>query len=135
MADKRMTAKKRMHLAAYADAVRMLDVDSPNVVRCAQRVPDAWHSVHDAPDTFCRKNVKVTFLVSRDVLTYFKKMGPGHGKRMNRVLTAYVHGRLAGIVEGPDVTDFVLRPQQVKRRIGARRPEWGESSWWEELEG
>ena len=45
MADKRMTAKERMHLAAYADAVRMLDVDSPNVVPCAQRVPDAWHAI------------------------------------------------------------------------------------------
>ena len=54
---------------------------------------------------------------------------------MNRVLTAYVHGRLAKIVEGSDVTDFVLRPEQVKRRIGKRRPDWGERSWWDEMEG
>lgn len=98
-------------------------------------MPDAWHPVHDDPGTFAKRTVKVTFLVSRDALACFKKMGRGHGQRMNRVLAAYVHGRLAKIVEGADVTDFVLRPEKVKRRIGARRPDWGESSWWDEMEG
>lgn len=135
MADRTFTRKERMHLAAYADAMRMLEFDAFNVVRMEERVPPEWHAIHEGADTLDPTMVKATFLVNRDVLRYFKKMGRGHGARMNRVLTAYVHGRLARIVEGPDATDYILRPEQVKRRIGAKRPDWGESSWWKDLEG
>ncbi len=134
MSAPRQTRKKRMHLALYADALKQLEFDSLDVVRLKERVPYQCHAIHDDPDVFSQKLVKTTFRVSSDVLKYFKVMGPGHGARMNRVLTAYVHGRLAQIVEGPDITDFVLRPEQVAREIGRNRPEWGESVFWDRVE-
>ena len=49
-----MTAKERMHLAAYGDTVQMVDFDSLDVVRCAQRVPDAWHADPRRPRHLCQ---------------------------------------------------------------------------------
>lgn len=134
MTARRETPKKRMHLALYADALKQLEFDSLDTVRLQQRVPYEWHSIHDNPDIFSSKRQKVTIRVNDDVIKYFKAMGPGYGEKMNRVLTAYVHGRLAQIVEGPDITDFILRPDKVAREIGQKRPGWGESVFWEDVE-
>jgi hypothetical protein len=46
--------------------------------------------------------------------------------RINRVLRAYMHFRLAKLVEGPDTMDYVLRPEAVLEKA-SRRPEWGDT--------
>ncbi|WP_377508277.1 hypothetical protein [Octadecabacter sp. R77987] len=37
-----------------------------------------------------------------------------------------MHVRLAKLIEGPDTTDFVMRPESVLRRF-SEKPEWGDT--------
>ncbi len=59
-----------------------------------------------------------------DVVKFFKAMGPGYQPRINRVLRAFMHYRLAGVTLGPDTTDYVLRPETLLSS-DAPRPSWG----------
>lgn len=132
MTERKRTVRERMHLAGFADAMRMLEYDSICEVAMQGKIPPAWHEIATDPDRRGANRVKVTFRVNNDVVRYFKAMGPGYQERMNKVLSAYVHGRLYRIVNGPDTTDFVLRPEKVARQVAAKRPEWGESMVWGE---
>lgn len=66
------------------------------------RVPRGWHSIWADEDHRADKATKVTILVDADVLRFFRAMGAGYGPRMNRVLRAFMHDRLAGSVDGPE---------------------------------
>jgi hypothetical protein len=44
---------------------------------------------------------------------------------MNEVLRAYVHGRLAKIVTGPDTTDYILHPERIPEE--PEPWEWGQA--------
>lgn len=131
MDDRKMTMKERMSLAIMADCVKQLDFDAVDLVRLRQKLPHEWHEIALEPDWHSKNREKVTIRVNRDVVKYLRAMGGGYGERMNKILTAYVHGRLSKIVNGPDTTDFVLRPEKVRAEVGATRPGWGESSWWD----
>ena len=43
---------------------------------------------------------------------------------MNRALRSFIHNRLAGGVEGPDTTDYILQPDRMVK-VGEDRPDWG----------
>ncbi|KEJ88858.1 hypothetical protein DSW25_14535 [Sulfitobacter donghicola DSW-25 = KCTC 12864 = JCM 14565] len=65
---------------------------------------------------------RVTLRLEEDVVKFFRKMGPGYQQRMNDVLSAWMHGRLAGLIDGPDASDIDLELMRVdwRARLGDR---------------
>ncbi|MEM9349627.1 MAG: BrnA antitoxin family protein, partial [Pseudomonadota bacterium] len=67
----------------------------------AEMIPNDWHLIWQ--DTGERgETQRVTIRLDRDVVRFFKAMGPGYQTRMNRVLRAFMLTRLARIVDGPE---------------------------------
>ena len=48
----------------------------------------------------------------------------GIARFWDRVLRGYMHMRLAKLINGPDTTDYILRPDEVMRE--GPRPKWGD---------
>lgn len=118
------TASERQHGALMADTMRRLEHDVLSAVVEAQGLPEDWHAIaQDSPTEGARD--KVTMRIDRVVLRFFRSMGPDYQRRMVRVLRAWMHGRLAKVIAGPDTTDLVLRPKAVAEQL-ARQPFWGE---------
>ena len=109
-----MTKTERVNLFHLVDAMRRLEWDMQSEVMRQQRIPAEWHDI--ARSRGGKAKVRVTTLVEEDVLRFFKSMGRGYQERMNQVLRAFMHGRLAGMVEGPET------PLGVNE---GPRPEWG----------
>ena len=117
-----MTKTERVNFHYLMDAMRRLEWDMHNEVLRQQRIPAQWHEI--AKERGRKAKVRVTTMVEEDVLRFFKSMGRGYQERMNDVLRAFMHGRLAGIVDRPD-TPKALRD--------GPRPEWGDTE--REIEG
>lgn len=120
---KDMTKTQRIHWSYATDALRMIEYDLHSVaikLRCMPREGDEIWQDKDRRDP---KRVRATIRLDADVVKFFKAMGPGYQPRINRVLRAYMHYRLAAIVDGPDTTDYVLHPERLdKTRV--ERPGW-----------
>ncbi len=116
--------KEKKHSSLMADALRKLEFDVLSAVIDANGLPEDWQQiVSDPEDTMVRD--KITMRLDRDIVRFFKAMGPGYQIKMARVLRAWVHGRLAKVVAGPDTTDIVLRADAVADQVAAL-PYWGE---------
>ena len=88
--------------AAAADLGALLDAAHVETARAAAEaggVPDAWREVWQAREAPARDHVSLR--VDRDVVRFFRSLGPGYGGRMNRVLRAFVLAQVAGYVRGP----------------------------------
>ena len=96
----KMTPRQRSHYTYLMDVMSRLDWDFHNTIHRAGRIPGAWADIAQATPRQTKQ--KVTFEVEADVLKFFRAMGKGHGPRMNDVLRAFMHARLAGVVEGAE---------------------------------
>ncbi|WP_197738498.1 BrnA antitoxin family protein [Octadecabacter sp. SW4] len=123
---KKMSKYDRMHWRYGVDAMKMFEYDLHNYAREFNALPAEWHGIWEDDDRRDSKRVKVTASFDADVVKFFKGLGPGYQHRMNRVLRAFMHFRLAKLIEGPDTTDFVLRPERVLERF-SKKPEWGDT--------
>ncbi len=65
-------------------------------------IPEGWHDIWREKDRRDEKRVRVTLALDADVVRFFKGLGAGYQPRMNRVLRAFMHDRLAGLVAGPE---------------------------------
>lgn len=117
-----MTKTERVHAHYLMDALRRLEWDMNDEMFRQRRIPPLWHEIAKAPGR--RDKVRVTTMVEEAVLRFFKSMGRGYQERMNDVLAAFMHGRLAGMIEGPET------PKAVRE---GPRPEWGDTE--REIEG
>jgi len=111
-----MNKTERVNFHRMMDAVRQLEWDMQSTIWRQQRIPPEWHEI--AKTRTRRKKARVTMGVEEDVLRFFKVMGIGYQARMNEVLRAFMHARLAGLVEGPET------PVAVQE---GPRPEWGDT--------
>lgn len=122
-----MTRTERMNYHYMADAMRRLEWDLHHAIHDSGRIPEAWHEI--ATECAPKKRVRVTMAVEEDVLKFFRSMGQGYQPRMNAVLRAFMHGRLAGVIKGAETMDYFRAPE-------AARPRWGaEQAALEELAG
>lgn len=121
---KQMTKAQRIHWSYAIDARRMIEYDLHSVASKLRCLPKEWDEIWQEDDRRDPKKVPVTIRLDADVVKFFKAMGEGYQPRMNRVLRTFMHYRLAGIVEGPDTTDYVLRPDRLHMTT-AERPGWG----------
>ena len=117
----RMTPRQRSHYTYMMDVMSRLEWDFHNAIHRRGRIPSEWTDI--ARTTPRQTKQKVTFEVEADVLKFFKQMGKGHGPRMNDVLRAFMHARLAGVVDGAE--SLAIYREGAKVNTGPR-PEFGD---------
>lgn len=111
--------KRRAEYHRMAEGLRRLEEALHGAKRGRDAVPEAWHDI--AQDTGPGRKERVTLWVEADVMRFFRSMGKGHTSRMAEVLATFMHARLAGVVKGPEDTDYSKR---------LRTPE--EEAYWDE---
>ena len=119
---RRMTAKQRTHQFYMADALRQLEWDLHRTIDAGGRIPPMWHDIAQSPGP--GKKRKVTLWIEEDVLRFFRSMGRGQGARMEAVLRAFVHARLAGLIKGPGT----INPYRGDPAHEGPRPDWGSTA-------
>ncbi len=122
---KSQTKAERTETWRMIDAFRKVETDLHHRLIELRTIPSAWDGIHERRAERAPKREKVTANFDADVVRFFKGLGPGYQWRMNEVLRAYVHGRLAKIVTGPDTTDYILHPERIPEE--PEPWEWGQA--------
>ncbi|SDY49412.1 BrnA antitoxin family protein [Citreimonas salinaria] len=122
-----MTKTERLNFMYGVDAMEMVERDLLNVMWTHKGCPRDWHAIADDPDRRDGKRTRCTVAFDADVVRFFKAMGPGYQHRMNRVLRAFMHFRLAKVIEGPDTSDYIMRPEEVEKKARESRTQWGDT--------
>ena len=106
------------HFNYYVDLMKQIEWDLHREMLDAGRVPEACHEI--ARGKARQAKTRVTIRLEEDVVKFFRKMGPGYQQRMNDVLSAWMHGRLAAVIKGPDASDIDLELMRVdwRARLG-----------------
>lgn len=123
---KQMSKTDLRHWSFAVDAYKMFESDLISYVNEGRNLPRGWDEIWEEQDKRDPKRVKITISLDDDVLRFFKGLGPGYQPRMNRVLRAFMHFRLAKIIDGPDTTDYILKPEKVLEEF-MLRPDWGDT--------
>ena len=117
--DKPLSATRRQHHHYLFDAMTRLEWDLQNRIAVKGRIPREWHRISAERD---HATDRITIRLDRDVVKFFRSMGPGYQPRINQVLRAFMHAKLMGLLEGDDTMDR-FREQEM---VGPdERPEWG----------
>lgn len=119
MATPKMTKTEIRHFHYMGDAMRRLEWDLHDAIYRSRRIPQAWHDI--GRDKGRDRKVKITIGIEAGVVRFFKSMGSGYQNRINDVLSAWMHGRLAGLIEGPETIDE-FRFEMVE---DTPKPDWG----------
>lgn len=122
---KTMTKAEKMHWGYGVDAIKKMEYELMGYLSEFTALPKEWDEIWEDKDRRDPKRVPVSIRLDADVVKFFKGMGAGYQTRINRVLRAYMHFRLAKLVEGPDTMDYILRPEAVLEK--AKRVEWGDT--------
>jgi uncharacterized protein (DUF4415 family) len=91
------TKVQRQHLSYSEEVHARLNADFKSI-----SIPEEWHEIWRERDRRDEKQVRVTLRLDAEVVRFFRSMGKGYQPRMNRVLRAFMHDRLAGLVAGPE---------------------------------
>ncbi len=81
-----------------------------------QSLPDDWTGL-DWFDPVVRHKTRVTIRLDSDMLRWFRKLGPGYGPRLNRILRIYWMSLLAGHIKGFPEDNTVPRLMGEARRL------------------
>ena len=86
------------------EALLRLEHDLHTHLNRQRRIPQEWETIHLERNYH---KTKITMRIDKDVLKFFRSMGPGYQPRMNEVLRAFMHCRLSGMIDGPDtITEY-----------------------------
>lgn len=118
MPDLKLTKTQNEHFYYMADAMRRLEWDLHSTVFHHQRIPRDWHQIATQRES---EKTRITLRVDRDVVKWFRSMGPGYQPRMNDVLRAFMHAKLAGLLKG-DETLPAFRESDLEMEM----PQWGD---------
>ena len=99
-------AQTRAQYHHMATTLRDLETDLRWGMEGSARIPPEWHAI--AQQVPAPSKVPMTLRVDADVAKFFRAMGAGHLPRMNAVLRAFMHARLAGVVKGPEAVEYAL---------------------------
>ncbi len=88
---------KRAHFNYFLDVMTDIEWDLQQPLLARERVPPLWHEI--ARNRLPKKKGKVTLGIEEDVVKFFRSMGRGYQPKMNDVLRAWMHGRLADLIE------------------------------------
>jgi hypothetical protein len=107
---------QKAHFNYFCDLMAQIEWDLHEHLLESGRVPRGWHQIARARGA--REKLRLTIRVEEDVVKFFRSFGKGYQQRMNDVLAAWMHGRLAAVIDGPDAADI---GQEVRRYNGRRR--------------
>ena len=108
---------QKEHFNYFCDLMRQIEWDLHHEILDAKRIPNDWHEIAQAKGQ--AEKVRLTLRVDGDVVRFFRKFGRGYQQRMNDVLAAWMHGRLAGLIRGPDTEDLFVQIEEMGRpRLG-----------------
>lgn len=113
---------RRANYHYMADAMRMLEWDLHSTVMARMRIPDEWHRIAQEKGT--APKTRVTLRLDADVVAFFRSMGPDWQVRVNRLMAAWMHARLAGLIEGAETMDYLKRREA--EGLDGPRPEFGD---------
>ncbi len=116
MSPPKMNKTQVKYFHYMTDAMQRLEWDMHNTIYRAERIPPMWREI--AKDKGRDKKIKITIGVEAGIVRFFKSMGSGYQNRMNDVMSAWVHGRLAGVIEGPETMD------EFKFEMCEEDPKW-----------
>lgn len=122
MAGGKAEEKRRMNYHYMADAMRMLEWDLHQQIMGDLRIPFEWHEI--AREKGKSPKCRVTIRLDEEILRFFKSTGSDWQGRVNRVLSVWVHARLAGLLQGGETMDYVKRRQGLGH--DGPRPRWGD---------
>ena len=103
--------KTRAHYHHLGTTLRSLEADLRWGMEGSERIPAEWHAIAQADTPPLKK--QVTMRLDADVVAFFRSMGAGHLTRMNAVLRAFMHGRLAGVVKGAEAVGYQPSPMEA----------------------
>lgn len=96
----RQTPRQRANFHYMAEAMRRFEWDLHNMIESTGHIPEEWHNIAQTKPRHKKRQVNLS--LEEDVVKFFRALGPGYGARINAILSAYMHGRLAGVVRGAD---------------------------------
>lgn len=99
----RSAAARRANAHHMAESMRALDAEMGAKLAQCGRIPDAWHEIARRRDEPRRE--RVTIALEEDVLRFYRSMGRNYAGRINEVLRAYMHARLAGLLQGAETVE------------------------------
>jgi uncharacterized protein (DUF4415 family) len=117
--DKPLGMRQREHVFYMTDAMRRFEWDMHQRVWLDQRIPVEWHEISTRRES---EKIRVTLRLDRDVVKWFRSMGPGYQPRMNDVLSAFMHAKLAGLLHG----DETIEPFRESGWSTMAMPRWGD---------
>ncbi|MEM8654206.1 MAG: BrnA antitoxin family protein [Pseudomonadota bacterium] len=79
-------------------------------------LPKQWNGF-DLDDPVQPHKTRVTLRIDSDMLTWFRKLGPGYQKRINRVLRVYWLSLLCGYIKGYPSDNTLPRLESDARQI------------------
>jgi uncharacterized protein (DUF4415 family) len=89
-----------------------------------QSLPDDWRGL-DWRDPVTPHRTRVTLRLDADMLRWFRRLGPGYGPRINRVLRIYwlalQAGHIKGFPEDNTTPRLVGTANRIREEIAARR--------------
>ena len=108
---------QREHFNYFYDLMKQIEWDLHQEVLDTRRIPREWHQIAKAKGQ--AEKVWLTIRVDADVVRFFRRFGRGYQARMNDVLAAWMHGRLAGLIDGPDAeTVWVQEAADRRQALG-----------------
>ena len=116
----KQTKAEQLNSGHFADAMMKIKQDVVMAVVRERKLPTEWDQIWRDPS---HEKTRVTIRLDSDVVKFFRGFGKDWQPRANTVLRAFMHARIAKIVNGPDTTDFILRAQEIEQRGGH---DWGD---------
>lgn len=92
------------------------------------RIPAEWHEI--VREKGQSKKVRVTIRLDEEIVKFFRSTGADWQPRLNRVLSVWMHARLAGMIRGAETMDYMKR--RVEEGFDGARPRWGDLQRMEE---
>lgn len=88
------------HYHYLAETLRTLEGALRHGLEGGHFVPEDWAAIAQSPPE--PEKLQLTLRIDEDVVKFFRLMGRGYLTQMNRVLRAFMHARLAGVVKGAE---------------------------------
>ena len=126
MAITKAAEARRRNYHYMADAMRKLEWDLHQEVFRELRIPAGWHEI--AREKGAETKARVTIRLDDDVVKFFRSMGTDWQPRMNRVLSVWMHARLAGLIDGAETMDYLRRTSDDAIDDDGPRPDWADQS-------
>lgn len=113
------TKREAENVYYVQDALERLEYDLHTHLNHMRRIPFEWESIYQNRSY---EKKRITIRVDQDVLKFFRTLGPGYQPRMNDVLRAFMHAKLAGMFGGGETTTEFRENRWADRD----RPEFGD---------